>query len=98
MATRVSADNLIRRQGKPMGLFTKSRPEPRLQERAVQKRPVIEGWSDNDVVSVYTAAPVRHLRKGEALFTDMEYTDSFFILLDGSFQVVVKWDGHQGRP
>src|SRR5215471_14148224 len=88
----------VAKKAKLMGLFTKSRPEPKTQERAVPRPPVIEGWSDKDVVAVYTAAPVRHLRRGEALFTDLESTDSFFVLLDGSFQVVVKWDGHMGRP
>jgi len=63
-----------------------------------QKPPVLEGWSESELVSVYNAAPLRHLRKGEAVFTDLEYTDSFFVLLDGSFQVVVKWEGYMGRP
>src|SRR5216684_3807095 len=64
----------------------------------VRKPPVIEGWSESELVTVYNAAPVRHLKRGEPVFAEAGHTDSFFVLLDGSIQVVVKWDGHPGRP
>ena len=64
----------------------------------IRKPPILEGWSESDLVAIYNAAPVRHLQKGDPLFRDREYTDSFFVLLDGSIQVVLKWDGHIGRP
>src|SRR5262249_21630613 len=81
-----------------MKFFTKSSPSPGVRGAAAQKPPVLDGWSEKDVVSVYNAAPLRHLKRGDTLFTDIESTDSFFVLLDGSFQVVVKWEGHMGRP
>src|SRR5712691_6064866 len=64
----------------------------------VRKPPVVEGWSESELVTVYNAAPVRHLKKGEPVFVEAAHTYSFFVLLDGSIQVVVKWDGHSGRP
>jgi HD-like signal output (HDOD) protein len=64
----------------------------------VRKPPVVEGWSESELVTVYNSAPVRHLKKGEPVFVEAAHTDSFFVLLDGSIQVVVKWDGHPGRP
>jgi HD-like signal output (HDOD) protein/CRP-like cAMP-binding protein len=64
----------------------------------VRKPPVVEGWSESELVTVYNAAPVRHLKKGEPVFAEAAQTDSFFVLLEGSIQVVVKWDGHSGRP
>lgn len=79
--------------------FLRSRAAVEVKEPTiVQRPPVLEGWSESEVVSVYNAAPVRHLRKGDPVFTDLEFTDSFFVLLEGSIQVVVKWDDHQGRP
>jgi HD-like signal output (HDOD) protein/CRP-like cAMP-binding protein len=50
------------------------------------------------LVAAYNAAPVRHLKKGEPVFAEAEQTDSFFVLLDGFIQIVVKWDVHAGRP
>jgi HD-like signal output (HDOD) protein len=64
----------------------------------VRKPPVVEGWSESELVAVYNAAPVRHLKKGEPAFAEAQQTDSFFVLLDGAIQVAVKWDGHAGRP
>lgn len=84
-------------KGTDMKFFSKSSPAPS-RPAVVQKPPVLEGWSENDLVSVYNAAPVRHLRKGDRLFTDLESTDCFVVVLDGSLQVVVKWDLHMGRP
>jgi HD-like signal output (HDOD) protein len=81
-----------------MRIFTKPQPSPVLREPVVPKPPVLEGWSESDVVTVYKAARVRYLKKGDSLFSDVEGTESFYILLDGSLQAVVKWDGHMGRP
>jgi len=64
----------------------------------VKKPPVVEGWSESELVTVYNSAPVRHLKKGEPVFAEGPSTDSFFVLLDGGIQVVVKSDGHAGRP
>jgi HD-like signal output (HDOD) protein len=65
---------------------------------AVRKPPVVEGWSERELAAVYNAAPVRSLKQRDALFSDVEVNESFFVILDGSLQVVVKWDGHNGRP
>ena len=65
---------------------------------APAKPPVVEGWSESELVTVYNSAPVRHLKKGEPVFAEASHTDSFFVLLEGGIQVVVKWDGHAGRP
>src|SRR5437762_14042928 len=64
----------------------------------VPKPPIIEGWSENELVSVYQAAPVRHLKRGEPVFTDVANCDSFFVLVDGAMQVTVKVNGQPGRP
>jgi HD-like signal output (HDOD) protein len=63
-----------------------------------QRVPVIEGWSEQELVSVYNAAPVRHLKQDDPVFTDAEASDAFFVLMDGAVQVSVKWDGRPGRP
>jgi HD-like signal output (HDOD) protein len=65
---------------------------------AIRKPPVVEGWSERELAAVYNAAPVRSLKQRDALFSDVEVNESFFVILDGSLQVVVKWDGHNGRP
>jgi HD-like signal output (HDOD) protein len=62
------------------------------------KPPIIEGWSENELVSVYHAAPVKHYKKGEPVFTDIPQSDSFFVLVDGALQVTVKLNGQPGRP
>ena len=64
----------------------------------VKKPPVVEGWSESELVTVYNSAPVRHLKKGEPVFAEAPNTEAFFVLLDGGIQVVVKSDGHAGRP
>jgi HD-like signal output (HDOD) protein len=64
---------------------------------ALAKPPVVEGWSENELVAVYNAAPVRHLKMGEAVFAGAE-NESFFVLLDGEIQIVVKMNGFRGRP
>lgn len=64
----------------------------------IVKPPVVEGWSESELVVVYNAAPVRHLKKGEPIFAEASQTDSFFVLLDGAIQVVVKLNGQAGRP
>jgi putative nucleotidyltransferase with HDIG domain len=64
----------------------------------VRKPPVVEGWSEQELVSVYNAAPIRHLKKHDLLLADTAQSDSFFVLLDGAVQISVKWDSHAGRP
>jgi HD-like signal output (HDOD) protein len=64
----------------------------------LRKPPVVEGWSENELVTVYNAAPVRHLNKDEVLFAEVTHTDAFLVLLEGAIQIVVKSDGHPGRP
>jgi HD-like signal output (HDOD) protein len=71
---------------------------PAQVQTAVRKPPVVDGWSESELVTVYNAAPVRHLKKGEAVFNEAGHTDSFFVLLDGSIHIIVNWDGHPGRP
>src|ERR1051325_1165932 len=68
------------------------------QTVSIPKNHVLDGWSESDLVAVYNAAPVRHLKPGSPVFTDLESNDSFFVLLEGAIQVVVKCDGHLGRP
>src|SRR5437868_2773484 len=88
-----------------MGLFTRERPRvvrppvkaPKPAAVPV-KPPVVEGWSESELVNVYNAAPVRHLAKGESLFEEASESDSFFVLLDGAIQVVVKLHDQPGRP
>src|SRR6266700_1514119 len=82
----------FRTQSAPVKVQTPAAAAP------LRKPPVIEGWSENELVVVYNSAPVRHLKKGEPVFAEAPYTESFFVLLDGTIQVVVKWDGHPGRP
>jgi putative nucleotidyltransferase with HDIG domain len=77
---------------KPQGPVVSAKPA------AAAKPPVVEGWSEGELVAVYNAAPVKNLKKGESIFNQVEYSDSFFVLLDGAIEVVVKWDGHSGRP
>jgi len=62
------------------------------------KPPVVDGWTEREFASVYSVALVRHLKPREPLFTDLKGTESFFVLIDGSVQIVVKWDDHAGRP
>jgi HD-like signal output (HDOD) protein len=88
-----------------MGFFTKTAPAPVIKKAPpkpaatpVVRPPVVEGWSENELVSVYGAAPVKHLKRGERVLEDVTHTDSFFVLLDGALQVSVKWDGIAGRP
>lgn len=49
-------------------------------------------------MTVYHAAPVKHLKKGEAIFTDIPHSEAFYVLIDGTIQVVVKLNGQPGRP
>jgi HD-like signal output (HDOD) protein len=72
--------------------------KPAATSPAAIKPPIIEGWSETELVSVYSAAPVKHVKKGEVLFSDVPHSDSFFVLVDGSIQVVVKLNGQPGRP
>jgi HD-like signal output (HDOD) protein len=75
-----------------------SRPPVTPEPPKVAKPPIIEGWSETELVSVYNAAPVKLLKKGEPLFTDVPKNDSFYVLVDGSIHVVVKLNGQPGRP
>jgi HD-like signal output (HDOD) protein len=84
-----------------MRLFKTQPPPVKAQPAAsapAKKPPVVEGWSESELVTVYNSAPVRHLKKGEPVFAEGPNTESFFVLLDGAIQVLVKWDGHAGRP
>jgi len=65
---------------------------------AAPKPAVVEGWSEQELVSVYNAAAVKHLKKHDVVLPEAAQSDSFFVLLDGAVQVSVKWDGHAGRP
>ena len=67
-------------------------------EAARQRQVTLEGWTEQDISAVYSGAPVRTLRKGQALLIDLEKTDSFFMLLEGVLQVVVKWNGQMNLP
>src|SRR5690242_7893143 len=60
--------------------------------------PVVEGWSESELVGVYNAAPLRYVSRGESILTEVPETDSFFVLLDGAISVVVKLHGQAGRP
>jgi CRP-like cAMP-binding protein len=77
------------------------RPDPvklTVAPTVAPKPPVVDGWTERELASVYSVAPVRHLKPHEPLFTDLKGTESFFVLIDGSIQIVVKWDDHAGRP
>jgi HD-like signal output (HDOD) protein len=71
---------------------------PRPSVAGPSKPPVVEGWSESELVGVYNAAPLRYVSRGESILTDVEETDSFFVLLDGAIEVVVKLFGQAGRP
>jgi len=62
------------------------------------KPPIIEDWSEKELVAVYNAAPVKHLKRGDAVFADIPKSDSFFVLVEGVIHVIVKLNGHPGRP
>jgi HD-like signal output (HDOD) protein len=84
-----------------MRFFRTEAPPPvkrPVMQPAAEKPPIIEGWSETELVTVYHAAPVKHLKKGEPIFTDVPHHDSFFVLIDGTIQVVVKLNGQPGRP
>src|SRR5882672_11974417 len=77
------------------------KPDPAKEpvaQPAPPKPPVVDGWTERELASVYSVAPVRHLKPREPLFTDLKGTESFFVLIDGSIQIVVKWDDYAGRP
>jgi len=81
-----------------MRFFRSEPPTPVKTVTPTAKPPIIEGWSENELVSVYHAAPVKHYRKGEAVFSDITHSDSFFVLVDGAINVTVKLHGQPGRP
>ena len=71
-----------------MGLFkTIAEPEA-VRPTVVSKSPAIEGWSESELVAVYRAVPVRQLKKSEQVFAEASHTDSFYVLMDGSVQVI----------
>ena len=71
---------------------------PATPPQAASKPPIIEGWSENELVSVYHAAPVKSFKRGEPVFNDLVSSDSFFVLIDGAIQITVKLNGQPGRP
>src|SRR3954468_19278498 len=81
-----------------MRFFRPDPPKVPVAPPASPKPPVVDGWTERELASVYSVAPVRHLKAGESLFSDLKGTESFFVLIDGSIQIVVKWDDHAGRP
>src|SRR4051812_18976067 len=76
----------------------RSKKKTQVQQAPVAKHPALNGWTERDVVSVYNAAPVRHLRQGDVLFADVQGSDAFFVVLEGRVEVVVKWDARNARP
>jgi HD-like signal output (HDOD) protein len=78
----------------PRPLKVESKPAAPAQVRP----PVVEGWSESELVGVYNAAPVKNLKTGDRIFADALETESFFVLLDGAIEVVVKLNGQPGRP
>ena len=80
-----------------MRLF-KTEPNVVQKPAPAHKPPVLEGWSEQELVSVYNVAAVRHLKKQDLIFAEAPSSDSFFVLVDGAVQVSVKWDGRAGRP
>lgn len=84
-----------------MRLFEKKPAEPLSVKKEViasQKPPIVDGWSEQELVSVYNAAPVKRFGAHDPVFADVEQTESFFLLLDGAVEITVKWDGYPGRP
>jgi putative nucleotidyltransferase with HDIG domain len=81
-----------------MRFFKPDRPKEPVVAPVSPKPPVVDGWTERELASVYSVAPIRKLKQKEPLFTDLKGTDSFFVLIDGSIQIVVKWDDHAGRP
>lgn len=73
-------------------------PAPVRATPTVEKPPIIEGWSENELVSVYNAAPVKHVKRGEVIFADLAKSESFFVLVDGVVQLMVKINGQPARP
>src|SRR5437764_5731804 len=73
-------------------------PPPRPAVPAAPKPSIIEGWSENELVAVYNAAPVKHLKKGEIILADVPQNDSFYALVEGALQITVKLNGQAGRP
>jgi HD-like signal output (HDOD) protein len=71
---------------------------PATPPQAMSRPPLTEGWSENELISVYHAAPVKLFKRGELIFNDLVNTDSFFVLIDGEIQVTVKLNGQHGRP
>jgi len=81
-----------------MRFFKPDPPKEPVAPPAMPKPPVVDGWTERELASVYSVAPVRHLKAREPLFADMKGTESFFVLIDGSIEIVVKWDNHAGLP
>src|SRR5262245_42581824 len=73
-------------------------PAPAPSTTSAAKPPIIEGWTETELVSVYNAAPVKHIKRGEPIFSDAAQSDSFYVLVDGAIHVVVKLNGQPGRP
>lgn len=82
----------------PKVAVTSSKPVVAASAPAQARVPVVEGWSESELVAVYNAAPLRNLKQGESILTDAEETESFFVLLDGAVNVTVKLHEQAGRP
>ena len=70
-----------------MRFFKPDPPKEPVAPPAVPKPPVVDGWTERELASVYSVAPVRHLKAREPLFADMKGTESFFVLIDGSIEI-----------
>jgi putative nucleotidyltransferase with HDIG domain len=96
--TRTEPAPVARKAAQATAAKSPTAKSPVVKSPVVARPPVVEGWSESELVNVYGAAPVKHLKKGEPVLEDATHTDSFFVLLDGVLQVSVKLDGRPGRP
>ena len=86
-----------------MGFF-RTEPPPTVKPPEVPEKPAptmvrppaVVGWPEEELISVYNAAPATHLKRGEALFAEAPGTDSFFVVFDGALEVTVTLNGLPG--
>src|SRR5215475_11154178 len=62
------------------------------------KLPIIEGWTEDDLLSVYNAGPAKHVKRGDKLFEGTPRTDSFFVVIKGAIELTVTLNTQQGWP
>src|SRR6185295_19321735 len=74
----------------PEKAFTSVMPGPKL--------PMIEGWTEHELASVYNAAPARQLKRGEKLFEGAPRTESFFVVFAGATEITVSLNDQQNWP